>query len=465
MSKRVWLLIVVLAVGAVSIEAYRRMRSTPEVQLLTARVTRGSIVQTVTATGALQAVTTVQVGTQVSGTVMELGADFNSVVRKGQVIARLDPSLFQAQVAQARANLLGAQSDVAKSRTALNDARTKLDRADALSRKQLIAQADLDAARVAVDSAQADLQSNQSRVVQAQASLQQAEVNLEHTVITAPIDGTVVARNVDVGQTVAASLQSPTLFVIAADLSKMQVNANIDESDIGRVASGQAVHFDVDAFPGENFTGRVSQVRLEPQTVQNVVTYSTVIDVPNPELKLKPGMTATVTIETARRDDVLRVPLSAVRFKPTPEVFAALDQEPPADAAGWRPEAGSSGGARAAGGQGNDGRGAGGGTFAPGQAGGQSGRPVVGTNGSGDPARTGGRPSRGELWVYSNNTLEPARVTLGLSDGANVEIVSGDVQPGADVATGVAARTAAAASAGVNPLMGPQRRPPAGRGR
>ncbi len=273
--------------------------------------------------------TTVQVGTQVSGTILELHADFNSLVKKGQVLARLDPSLFQTQIEQASANLIRAQADLERLRVTLDDARTKLARAKELAGRQLIPQNELDTADVNVRSAEAQMRSSQAQVTQAQASLNQNQVNLDHTVILAPIDGLVISRNVDIGQTVAASMQAPTLFVLAADLTKMQVLANLDESDVGRIRPRQTVRFRVDAYPTDDFIGTVSQVRLQPIIQQNVVTYATVIDVPNPELKLKPGMTANVNIEIARASNVVRVPNAALRFRPTNDIYAALKQTPP----------------------------------------------------------------------------------------------------------------------------------------
>jgi len=328
--RKILLILAAVAVIAAGAYGYYRYTQKPVAPTITtARITRGVIAETVGATGTLQAVTTVQVGTQVSGTIQQLNADFNSLVRKGQVLARLDPSLIQSQIEQARANLIRAEADLERLRVALDDAKTKLTRARELAEKKLIAQTELEAAEVAVRSAEAQLRSQQAGVTQSQASLKQNEVNLAHTVIESPIDGLVISRNVDVGQTVAASMSAPTLFVLAADLTKMQVLASLDESDVGRIRPGQLVHFRVDAFPTEEFTGNVTQVRLQPTTVQNVVTYQTVIDVPNPGLKLKPGMTANVNIEIARRADVLRVPNTALRFRPTPEIFAALGQTPP----------------------------------------------------------------------------------------------------------------------------------------
>ncbi|MDP2390263.1 MAG: efflux RND transporter periplasmic adaptor subunit, partial [Acidobacteriota bacterium] len=290
-----------------------------------------------------QAVKTVQVGSQVSGNIQWLGADFNSIVKQGQVIARLDPSLFDAQLQQiqanliqARANLTRANSELDRTKVQLTDAQQKFARAKELATQSLIAQSDLDAAKIAVDTAAASVASqtasvtqSQAAVTQAQASVNQSQVNRNHTIIRAPIDGIVTQRSVDVGQTVAASMSAPTLFVIAADLTEMQVNANIDEADVGRIRPGQHVTFRVDAYPTDNFEGTVTQVRLQPVVVQNVTTYGTVIDVPNKQLKLKPGMTANVKIEIAKRTNTLRIANAALRFRPTNEMFAAFKQEPP----------------------------------------------------------------------------------------------------------------------------------------
>src|SRR5438552_6856623 len=347
-------LLIVAAVGA-GAGAYYIRRGAPEMQVLTSPITRGDVIDTVGATGTLQAVTTVQVGSQVSGNISWLGADFNTIVKRGQVVARLDPSLFEAQVEQSKANLMQtranltkAQSDLERTKVQLTDAQQKYTRAKELSARSLLPQSDLDAAKIAVDSAQAMLASQQATVAQAQAavtqsqaSVNQNQVNVDHTIITAPIDGIVTQRSVDVGQTVAASMQAPTLFVIAADLTKMQVNANIDEADIGRIRPNQPVTFRVDAYPGEEFQGAVSQVRLQPAVVQNVTTYGTVIDVPNSLLKLKPGMTANVKVEIAKRTDVMRVPNAALRFRPTNDMFVALNQTVPPEA---QPGGGNRGG-------------------------------------------------------------------------------------------------------------------------
>jgi HlyD family secretion protein len=305
---------------------YASTRATPAPTIATAPVTRGDVVEVVDATGTVQAVTTVQVGTQVSGTIKSLRADFNSRVRRGQVVAELEPSLFETQVEQARASLMRLEAEVRRADVQLDDAHQKLARAKALSAQQLVPATDLETASVNVRMAQAALQAAQAQVVQAQASLHQSEVNLAHTIITAPIDGIVISRNVDVGQTVAASMQAPTLFVIARDLHEMQVEASVAESDIGRLQPGQSVTFHVDAYPTETFVGAVTQIRLQPVIEQNVVSYTTIIDVPNPDLHLKPGMTANVTVEIARAVNVLRVPNAALRVHPSADLLAALPQ-------------------------------------------------------------------------------------------------------------------------------------------
>ena len=365
--KRAIIVLVLLAVVGGGAGAWYSQRNKTEIQVTTTPLSRGDIVDTVGATGTLQAVTTVQVGSQVSGNIQYLGADFNSIVKKGQVIARLDPSLFDAQLnqvqanlVQARANLTKARSDLDRTQVQLTDAQQKYTRAKELSAQQLLPTSELDSAKIAVDSAQASLASQratvtqvQAAVTQSEASVNQSQVNRDHTVILAPIDGIITQRSVDVGQTVAASMSAPTLFVIAADLTEMQVNANIDEADVGRIRPGQQVSFRVDAYPTDNFIGTVTQIRLQPLVVQNVTTYGTVITVPNRELKLKPGMTANVKIEIAKRTNALRIPNAALRFRPTNEIFAALKQTPPPEANAF------AGGGRGGRGAGGAGRGAG----------------------------------------------------------------------------------------------------------
>ncbi len=353
MKKLITAIVVIAILAAAAVAVYSYRKKGPEVQVTTAPVSQGDIVQVVGATGTIEAVQTVQVGTQVSGIVQELRADFNSIVKKGQLIAKLDPSSIQTQIEQARANLIRAQADLERQKVALEDAKTKAKRTEELAAKKLVAQSELDTVIVNVKSAEAQLRSQLASITQAEASLNQNQVNLQHTEIYSPIDGIVISRNVDVGQTVAASMQAPTLFILAADLTKMQVRASVDESDVGLIRPGQQVRFRVDAYPAQDFIGTVAQVRLQPVVSQNVVTYVTVIDVPNPDLKLKPGMTANVTIEIAQRTNALRVQNTTLRFRPTNEMFAALNQAVPPELSqrGGRGAAGrgADGGARAAG--------------------------------------------------------------------------------------------------------------------
>jgi HlyD family secretion protein len=327
--KKLLPIVIVLALGGTAAAVYYKTRPEKEPTITTLQVSRGDIIDGVGATGTLQAVRTVTVGTQVSGIVQELYADFNSIVKKGQIVARLDPSILETQVETAAANLTNANANLERQRVTLADAQQKLTRARELNARQLTTKVDLENAELAVKQAEAQMKSTQSSIVQAAAAVNKARVDLNHTVITAPIDGIIIKRSVDRGQTVAASMSAPELFIIASDLTQMQVNASIDESDVGRMRPGQAVSFRVDAYPNETFHGSVKEVRLNPVTVQNVVTYATVIDVPNPELKLKPGMTAQVTIEIARRENVLRIPNAALRFRPTKEIFEALNQTMP----------------------------------------------------------------------------------------------------------------------------------------
>ncbi len=280
------------------------------------KVARGDIEMAVTATGTVNPVTTVLVGTQVSGTIKNIYVDFNSPVKKGQLIARIDPALFEAQVNQARANLFSAKANLEKAEATLVDAKRTMDRNKELFSKNLVARSDLDTAETNYETAKASVSAAKSQVAQSEAALSSAETNLYYTKIISPVDGIVVSRNVDVGQTVAASFQTPTLFSIAQDLTKMQIDTNVAEADIGKVKVGQDVEFTVDAYSDITFKGKVLQVRNAPITVQNVVTYDVVIQVGNPEFKLKPGMTANVSIIISIKKDVLKIPNAALRFKP-----------------------------------------------------------------------------------------------------------------------------------------------------
>ena len=284
----------------------------------TAAVDRGRIVAKVTATGTLSALVTVQVGSQVSGTIATLGVDYNSPVKKGQIIATIDPPLFEAAVEQARANVVAAEGNLARTQAQHVDADRQLQRQRELGERNLAAQADVDTAQTNADAAAASVKASQGALAQARAVLSQAQVKLTYTRIVSPTSGVVISRNVDVGQTVAASLQAPTLFVIAEDLAKMQVDTNVAESDVGRLQAGMPATFTVDAYPYRAFSGKVRQVRNAPQTIQNVVTYDAVVDVANADLALKPGMTATVTFTYAQKQAAVRVPNAALRFRPPP---------------------------------------------------------------------------------------------------------------------------------------------------
>ena len=499
---------------------WSQQASTP--QYMTARVERGSLRNTVTATGTLQAVTTVQVGSQASGTISALNVDFNSPVKQGQVIAQLDPSVSKAQVDQARANLQQARAalqqsiaSVAGSRAGVTDAQAKMQAAqstvqnnqsgvssaqanvavlkaqldDALAflkqqeylmKSGVIAQRDYDLANTSyktaearynqaaaqlnqavlsqqssassgvaqsqaqiqqsqaqVQQTQAQVQSAQAQVQQAEAALRLTEVNLAHTTITSPIDGIVVSRDVNVGQTVAASLSAPTLFTIAKDLTEMQVIANIDQADIGLVEQAKSVKFSVDAFPGKEFDGAIQQMRLNPVNVQNVVTYNVVIDVNNPEQKLKPGMTANLTITIDERNNVLKVPNAALRFVPT-------------DASGQRIGRNANGGGNWTGQRGErgqrgqqpadnaNGRASSNQQGATSQGGGGSQSQQGGQRGNFAPASAPVLEGQTRLvWVLGQDgMLQSRRIKVGLSDGASTEVVEGTLQEGEMVVTG-----------------------------
>lgn len=282
----------------------------------TEKTVKGDIVTTVTATGTVNAVTTVLVGTQVSGTIKKIYVDFNSPVKKGQLIAQIDPALFEEQVAQARANLLAAKANVEKAEASLVDAKRTRDRNAELFAKNLIARSDLDTADTNMETSKASVGAAKAAVAQTDAALRNTLTNLGYAKIVSPVDGTVVSRNVDVGQTVAASFQTPTLFTIAQDLTKMQIDTSVDEADIGKVKVGQDAEFTVDAYSDNTFKGKVGQVRIAPITVQNVVTYDVVITVDNPDFRLKPGMTANVSIIVASKKDVVKIPNAALRYRP-----------------------------------------------------------------------------------------------------------------------------------------------------
>jgi HlyD family secretion protein len=412
---------------------YTQYGRKPDVTYQTAPVEKKHVEAKVTATGAISALVTVQVGSQVSGRIASLGADYNSQVHKGQVLAKLDPQLFQASLEQARANDLSARSNLVRNQALAWNADQQLKRARQLWARQLIAKADLDTAQANADSARAQVLASQASVDQAAAQLNTAKVNLGYTTIVSPIDGVVISRSVDVGQTVAASLQAPTLFVIAQDLKKEQVDAAVAEADVGKLKPGMRADFTVAAYPNDKFTGKVRQVRNAATTTQNVVTYDAVIDVDNPQLKLKPGMTANVTFTYAESDDALTVPNAALRFKPPQAVLDALQAKRDAAASG----ASEPGASEAAGEHGASGAGA-----TNGQAGGQGWQGRNGGNGgqgwqgrAGGQGRTGGRnaPERKTVWVLKDGKPTQVRVRTGISDGSTTVIMGGRLQEGDNV--------------------------------
>lgn len=381
-----------LLAGGAGVAYWRLGESANEVPFVTVPVQRGSITQVVASTGTLQAGVTVQVGSQVSGTIEKLFANFNSKVKAGEVVAQLNQDKYKAAVDQARANLIAAQSSVAKAKVSVEDAGRTLERTRELRKRELTAQSDLDAAQVAYDAAVAQLEVNKAQVAQAQAAINQVSVDLNNTTIRSPVDGMVISRNVDVGQTVAASLQAPTLFTIANDLSKMEVHSNVDEADVGNVWEGQEVTFTVDAFPARRFRGNVYQVRHAPVNVQGVVTYNAVARIDNKELLLKPGMTANVQFLVSRQEDVLTIPNMAMRFKPPDQKDEAEDILRQERSRVAKP-VGTRRTSRAAG--------------AGGGAGGARGN------------------RRATVYLLKDNKARPVEVQLGITDGSRTEVRSG----------------------------------------
>ena len=377
MQRKTVTLVALVLMASITVGAFYSRHSTHIPAPVTGPVTRGDIVSVVAATGTLNAVTTVQVGSEITGIIESLGADFNQIVHKGQILAKLDQSIYQTTLEQARAALSSAQADAERYRVAQAAADTALVRARELHDQQLMTDEDFQSAQTDSRSAAAQVASADAMVRQAQSAVQTAEVNLSKTIIESPIDGVVIARSVDVGQTVSANTSAPTLFILAADLSKMEVDASVDEADVGRVKEGQPVTFHVDAFMDDTFDGKVKQVRLNPTVDSNVVTYTAIIDAPNVDMKLKPGMTATLAIVVGRRDNVLRVPAAALKFRPTADVLARY-------------------GAKDA-------------TMPPGKA--------------------------TAVWISNGTTIAPVNVTVGTTDGVNTEIVSAPFGEGTPVVT------------------------------
>lgn len=341
----------------------------------------------ITASGTLSALVTVQVGSQVSGRIASLGADFNARVKKGQVLAKLDPQLFQAAYEQAKASDLAARSNLARNRSQAWNAEQQLKRTRALWQRQLIAQAELDTAQSTYDAAKAQVDAAQASVDQTRAQLNQAKINLSYTTIVSPIDGIVISRNVDVGQTVAASLQAPTLFVIAQDLKKEQVDASIAEADVGKLKPGMSADFTVAAFPNDKFTGTIRQVRNAAQTQQNVVTYDAVIDVENPEQKLRPGMTANVSITYAVSEDQLTVPNTALRFKPPQAIVDEVKKDRDDDSSNAKPESNKHHG-----------------------------------------GHHGHHGDHRKVWILNGGKPEPCKIKVGITDGTNTVVTDGNLK-------------------------------------
>jgi HlyD family secretion protein len=433
-------------------------------QYFTATVETGPLRKVVNATGIVQTVVTVQVGSQISGQVEELYADFNSVVKRGQLLARLDTRNFQAQVENAQAsvaaararvrsaeaeqktqvaNLQSARANLEAARVARDNTAILFQRASELNKGGVVSKNDYDNAKANADSAvakyeqaeaavaqveaqntasAAQLEQARAQLQQVEADLARAKLNLEYCSIYSPVDGVVISRNVDVGQTIAASLQSPTLFTIANDLTRMQVNANIDEADIGNISEQADVRFTVDAYPNEGFRGRISEIRLNPQTVQNVVTYSVILSIDNPEMKLKPGMTANITIIVDQRSNVLRVANAALRYTPPGvqrEDFRGERMPPPASETETdeTPRFGQKGQPPAA-------------PLAPGQKW-DPGKKIK----FAAPKRAVQRP--GVVFVLDpEQKPQPRKVLLGITDGSATEVISGDIKPGDAVIIG-----------------------------
>jgi HlyD family secretion protein len=393
MRKAAWVIgVLTLGVAIGGYVFFGGERKVP-VRYKTAPVERGSIVSVVNATGTINPVVLVQVGSQVTGMVESLSADFNSAVKKDQVVARIDPFPYRARRDQAAASLANARAAVLKAKTDQSQRKRELDRFQSLIKQQFVSQNDVDMAVTAYEGAAAQLAVAEAAVKQAQAVLEAAELDLTYTVIKSPIDGIVISRLVELGQRISASVSIPTIFVIAQDLTKMQVDANVSEADIGGMTEGKDVGFTVDAYPGEQFRGKIRQVRNAPVSVQNVVTYDVVVGVENSDLRLKPGMTANVTIVVARKDQILKMPNAALRFKPPQSVAAS-----PVGTAAGRPAA------------------AGGGDTA-------SAKTIWKMGASGDP--------------------EPVTVQSGISDGGFTEVAGGSLNEGDQVVVGLESRTAA----------------------
>lgn len=391
--------------------AYRKKTAVVEPKFRTQKIEKATVAAKVTATGTLSARVTVQVGTQVSGRLSQIFVDFNSQVKKGQIVAKLDPLLFQAAIARSQASLLQAKGQKVKAQTNVEQALRVLERAKKLKAEGLAGDQDVEIAQTAYESSKADVLVATGAVAAANAALNEAQVNMGFTTIISPIDGIVLTRAVDVGQTVAASLSAPVLFTIAQDLKNIQVDTYVSEADVGKLQPGMAATFTVDAYPGKPFKGTVREVRNAATTVSSVVTYDAVLDVLNEDLKLKPGMTANVTFIYAEATDVLVVPNAALRFTPPASAMPSMS--------GSASPFGS--GRRRGGGEG----GPPGGAFGAGGPGGPGGGGRRRSADDGNPRRT--------LWVQSGEGLAPRRVEIGVTDGTKTEIKTNDLKEGDEI--------------------------------
>jgi HlyD family secretion protein len=434
LKKILIVIVILLAAGGAGFAYWRMGNGAKEPPYLTVPVSKANVRQVVSSTGTLQAVTTVLVGSQVSGTIAKLNADFNTKVTKGQVVAELDPAKFAARVDETRANLLSAQATLTKSKVSVEDAERTLKRTQELKQRELVSQSELDAAQTSYDAARSQMNVSQAQVGQAQASLNQASIDLGYTVIRSPVDGMVISRNVDVGQTVAASLSAPTLFTVANDLTRMEVHTNVDEADVGNIREGQDVSFTVDAHPNRRFRGKVLQVRNAPQVIQNVVTYDAVVRINNKELLLKPGMTANVQFLVSEKEDILTIPNMALRFKPPEDKNETQDL--------LRQEQG-----RAAPrvGQRRTSRGGG--------------------SGAGADAVEGRRVRQVKVYVMKDGKAQPLDVQVGITDGSKTELISGGLNENDPVIIGMSSGAGAQAQGGVaNPFQAQVPRPGGGFG-
>ena len=423
-ARLIWIVALLLVIALVLYRCTAGGSADPEFQTTT--VERGNVVSKVSTSGSLQAVVTVDVGSQVSGRILDLYADFNSPVKKGERIAKIDPALFDAAVVQARANVQAAKANVTKLTVTAEDAERQAKRAEDVYGQRLISETERDNAVATARSARAAVDQADAQLAQSRASLSQAETNLKYTDILSPTDGVVISRAVNKGQTVAASLQAPVIFTIAQDLRAMEVHTNVAESDIGRLKKDMRVTFTVDAYPGEPFRGSIRDIRNAPQVVQNVVTYDAVIDVANPDLKLKPGMTATVSVVTDRRRDVLSVPNSALRFRP--------EGVPPGGAAAsGAPAGGQQRAANAAGGQRERGQG---GQYGQGNGNWRRNKEEGATGDEGPPPVV-----KRTLYVLADGKPSAREVTTGITDGRVTEITSGDLKEGEIVITGTSGQS------------------------